>query len=107
VIEVEGITQQTFEEVGAEFDVRRPAPPILYRVGGKDVDVTGGGWGFLLSMLTRQGAKLAGASRRRPPKTACRRSSYRHRTGWRSTPETSLSMASSATCADRSPLTSH
>jgi phytoene dehydrogenase-like protein len=60
VIEVEGITQQTFEEVGAEFNVRRPAPPILYRVGGKDVDVTGGGWGFLLSKLTRQGAKLVG-----------------------------------------------
>ena len=27
VIEVNGITQQTFEEVGAAFDVRRPAPP--------------------------------------------------------------------------------
>ena len=27
-------------------------------MGGKDVDVTGGGWGFLLSKLTRQGAKL-------------------------------------------------
>jgi phytoene dehydrogenase-like protein len=60
VIEVDGITQQTFEEVGAAFDVRTPAPPILYRIGGKDVDVTGGGWGFLLSKLTRQGAKLLG-----------------------------------------------
>ena len=35
-----------------------PAPPILYRIEGKDVDVTGGGWGFLLGKLTRQGAKL-------------------------------------------------
>jgi phytoene desaturase len=58
VIEVDGILQKTFEEVGATFDVRRPNPAILYRVGGKDVDVTGGGWGFLLSKLTRQGAKL-------------------------------------------------
>ncbi|HEV7980356.1 phytoene desaturase family protein [Amycolatopsis sp.] len=58
VIEVDGITQQTFEEVGAKFEVRRPDPPILYRIGSKDVDVTGGGWGFLLSKLTRQGAKL-------------------------------------------------
>lgn len=58
VIEVDGITEQTFDEVGAKFDVRRPDPPILYRIGGKDVDVTGGGWGFLLSKLTRQGAKL-------------------------------------------------
>ncbi len=58
VIEVAGITQQTCEEVGAPFDIREPKPPILYRIGGKDVDVTGGGWGFLLSKLTRQGAKL-------------------------------------------------
>lgn len=58
VIEVGGITQETCEEVGARFDIREPTPPILYRIGGKDVDVTGGGWGMLLSKLTRQGAKL-------------------------------------------------
>lgn len=58
VIEVGGITQQTCEEVGAPFDIREPKPPILYRIAGKDVDVTGGGWGFLLDKLTRQGAKL-------------------------------------------------
>ncbi|WP_405138646.1 phytoene desaturase family protein [Nocardia sp. NBC_01388] len=58
VIELDGITEETFDEVGAKFDIRRPEPPILYRIGGKDVDVTGGGWGFLLSKLTRQGAKL-------------------------------------------------
>lgn len=67
VIEVDGITQETFEEVGAKFDVRRPDPPILYRIGDKNIDVTGGGWGFLLSKLTRQGAKLVsglGAARK-------------------------------------------
>ncbi|MEV6768459.1 NAD(P)-binding protein [Nocardia sp. NPDC051030] len=58
VIELGGITEDTFDEVGAKFDIRRPEPPILYRISGKDVDVTGGGWGFLLSKLTRQGAKL-------------------------------------------------
>ncbi|BBX84816.1 phytoene desaturase family protein [Mycolicibacterium aubagnense] len=58
VIEVGGITQQTCDEVGAPFDIREPQPPILYRIAGKDVDVTGGGWGFLLGKLTRQGAKL-------------------------------------------------
>ena len=58
VIEVGGITQQTCEEVGAKFQIREPNPPILYRIKGKDVDVTGGGWGFLLQKLTRQGAKL-------------------------------------------------
>lgn len=58
VIEVDGITQQTCDEVGAKFEIREPSPPILYRVGGKDVDVTGGGWGYLLGKLSRQGAKL-------------------------------------------------
>src|SRR5580704_5437878 len=58
VIETGGITEQTCREVGAAFDVREPKPPLLYRIGGKDIDVTGGGWGFLLSKLTRQGAKL-------------------------------------------------
>ena len=58
VVEVGGITQQTCEEVGAPFDIREPRPALLYRIGGKDVDVTGGGWGFLLGKLTRQGAKL-------------------------------------------------
>jgi phytoene desaturase len=58
VIETGGITEQTCHEVGAAFDIREPHPPLLYRIGGKDVDVTGGGWGFLLSKLTRQGAKL-------------------------------------------------
>ncbi|NNH70464.1 NAD(P)/FAD-dependent oxidoreductase [Nocardia uniformis] len=58
VIELDGITEETFDEVGAKFDIRRPEPPLLYRLSGKDVDVTGGGWGFLLSKLTRQGAKL-------------------------------------------------
>jgi phytoene desaturase len=58
VIELGGITEQTCAEVGAAFDIREPNPPILYRIAGKDVDVTGGGWGFLLSKLSRQGAKL-------------------------------------------------
>ncbi len=58
VIETGGMTEQTFAEVGAEFEVRSPEPPILYRVGRRDVDVTGGGWGFLLSKITRQGARI-------------------------------------------------
>ena len=58
VIELGGITEQTFAEVGATFDVREPKPPILYRIKGKDIDVSGGGWGLLLSRLTRSGAKL-------------------------------------------------
>src|SRR3984885_12399267 len=58
VIELGGITQQTCEEVGAPFEIREHKPALLYRISGKNVDVTGGGWGFLLTKLTRQGAKL-------------------------------------------------
>ncbi|MEV0972348.1 phytoene desaturase family protein [Microtetraspora glauca] len=58
VLELGGVTEETFATVGAPYDVRMPKPPILYRIGGKDIDVTGGGWGFLLGKLTRQGAKL-------------------------------------------------
>lgn len=60
VIEVGGITEETCKEVGARFDIREPSPPILYRVGKKDVDVTGGGWGLLLSKMSRSGAKILG-----------------------------------------------
>ena len=58
VLELGGIMEQTFAEVGAPYDVRMPKPPLMYRIGGKTVDITGGGWGFLLSTLTRHGAKL-------------------------------------------------
>lgn len=58
VIEVGALTEETFAELGAKFDVRSPEPPLLYRIGKKDVDVTGGGWGMLLSKLTRSGAKM-------------------------------------------------
>lgn len=67
VIEVGALTEATFAELGAKFDVRSPEPPILYRIGKKDVDVTGGGWGMLLSKLTRSGAKMVkglGAARK-------------------------------------------
>ncbi|GAA5170530.1 hypothetical protein GCM10023321_67780 [Pseudonocardia eucalypti] len=58
VLELGGIMEQTFAEVGAPYDVRMPKPPLMYRIGGKTLDITGGGWGFLLSRLTRHGAKL-------------------------------------------------
>ncbi len=43
---------------GARFDIREPQPPILYRIAGKDVDVTGGGWGFPARQADPPGAKL-------------------------------------------------
>ncbi|MGQ0630978.1 MAG: phytoene desaturase family protein [Sporichthyaceae bacterium] len=58
VIEVGGITEATCAEVGAAFDIREPSPPILYRVGTKDIDISGGGWGLLLGRMTRSAAKV-------------------------------------------------
>lgn len=60
VIECGTFTERTFRELDLPWEIREPSPPILYRIKGKDVDVTGGGWGFLLQKLTRQGAKLVG-----------------------------------------------
>jgi phytoene desaturase len=60
VIECGTFTERTFRELDIPWEIREPSPPILYRIKGKDVDVTGGGWGFLLQKLTRQGAKLVG-----------------------------------------------
>ncbi|WP_067688794.1 phytoene desaturase family protein [Nocardia jejuensis] len=57
-VELGGVTEQTFADVGAKFEVRPVDPPILYRINGKDVDVSSGGWGLLISQLTRQGATL-------------------------------------------------
>lgn len=57
-IEVGGIVEETFREVGAEFSVREPSKPYLYRIGATDMDVSGGGWGLMLKGITRQGARL-------------------------------------------------
>lgn len=67
VIEVGGVTQELCEEVGAPFDIREPQPPILYRIGKKDRDVSSGGWVMMLGPLTRSGASIAkgfGAARK-------------------------------------------
>ena len=101
VIETGGITEQTCHEVGAAFDVREPKPPLLYRIGGKDVDVTGGGWGFLLSKLTRQGAKLLSGLGAARSDSGLPRASCPPRTGCGSSPATTPCRASSATCAAR------
>ncbi|MFF2549658.1 phytoene desaturase family protein [Nocardia sp. NPDC058058] len=57
-VELGGITEQTFTEVGAKFEVRPANPPILYRIGGRTVDIATGGWQLLISQLIRQGAPL-------------------------------------------------
>lgn len=44
VVEVGGISEQTFAYVGARFRIRRATPPIVCLIGNRDVDVTSGDW---------------------------------------------------------------
>ncbi|MGH9054641.1 MAG: phytoene desaturase family protein [Acidimicrobiales bacterium] len=57
-IEYGGVMEQTFHEVGAGWDIRIPDPPVLFRIGGRDVDLSRGGFGKLVQMATRRGAGL-------------------------------------------------
>jgi phytoene desaturase len=57
-IEYGGVLEETFRTVGAPFDIRVPEPATLFRLKGRTVDITGGGWGKLINGVTRKGAGL-------------------------------------------------
>jgi phytoene desaturase len=57
-IEYGGVMEETFHTVGAPFDIRVPKPATLFRIGGRDVDLTRGGWGLLVNGVTKHGARL-------------------------------------------------
>jgi phytoene desaturase len=57
-IEYGGVLEETFRTVGAPFEIRVPEPASMFRVKGKDVDITRGGWGMLLNRITKKGAGL-------------------------------------------------
>jgi phytoene dehydrogenase-like protein len=57
-IEYGGILEETFRTVGAPFDIRVPTPASLFRVKGRDVNLSRGGWGALVNGLTKKGAGL-------------------------------------------------
>lgn len=57
-IEYGGVLEETFRTVGAPFDIRIPEPATLFRLKGRTVDITGGGWGKLINGLTKKGAGL-------------------------------------------------
>ena len=59
-IEHGGMMEETFEELGAPYDIRLPEPANVFRVKGKSVDPGKGGWAFLLDKMTKKGAKLLG-----------------------------------------------
>jgi phytoene dehydrogenase-like protein len=57
-IEYGGVLEDTFRTVGAPFDIRVPEPATLFRLKGKNVDISRGGWGKLINGITRTGAGL-------------------------------------------------
>jgi phytoene dehydrogenase-like protein len=59
-IEYGGVLEETFRTVGAPFEVRVPEPATLFRLKGKDVDISRGGWGKLVNGITKKGAGLLG-----------------------------------------------
>lgn len=57
-IEYGGVLEETFRTVGAPFDIRVPQPASVFRLSGRTVDITRGGWKLLLDGITRKGAAL-------------------------------------------------
>jgi phytoene desaturase len=60
-IEFGGVLEETFDLVGAEFAVNRPDPSIMYRIKGRDIAVSKGGWSRLIGLTTRGGTGLVSA----------------------------------------------
>jgi len=57
-IEYGGVMEETFRAVGAPWALRVPSPATLFRIKGRDVDLSKGGWGLLVNGVTRRGARL-------------------------------------------------
>ncbi len=57
-IEPGGVLEETFDLVGAPFDIRQPSPAASFRLSGKRVDISRGGWSFLLNGLTKRAAGI-------------------------------------------------
>ena len=55
-IEYGGVLEETFRLVDAPFEIRVPQPATVFRIKGKDVDISRGGWGRLLNGITKKGA---------------------------------------------------
>ncbi|WP_375394389.1 phytoene desaturase family protein [uncultured Sphingomonas sp.] len=57
-LEKGGIFEQTLAETGVALDVREPSPATVFRIDGKTVNVTKGGWALLLGGVTKQAARI-------------------------------------------------
>ena len=57
-IERGGVFEETFQLLDVPLDIREPSPATVFRIDGKFVNVTKGGWGLLLGGLTKQAARI-------------------------------------------------
>lgn len=57
-IERGGVFDETFQLMGLDLDIREPSPATVFRIDGKTINVTKGGWAMLLGGLTKQAAKI-------------------------------------------------
>lgn len=53
-----GVFEETFKQTGVPLDIREPNPATVFRIGGKTVNVSKGGWAMLLGGLTKQAARI-------------------------------------------------
>jgi len=60
-LELGGVFEETFEIVGAPLNVREPNPAAAFYLNRKVVDVSKGGWSFLLGQISKQAARVLGA----------------------------------------------
>lgn len=59
-VECGGVLEETFRVVDAPFEVRRPEPAVVFRIGGKDRSF-GGGWRQIFEMFVTRGARMLAA----------------------------------------------
>jgi phytoene dehydrogenase-like protein len=57
-IEYGGLLEETFRTVGAPFEIRVPSPATLFRLKGKDVEISKGPLGKVVNGALKQGAGL-------------------------------------------------
>jgi phytoene dehydrogenase-like protein len=50
--------EETFEALGVPLDIREPNPATMFRIDGKMINVSKGGWGMLLGGITKKAAKI-------------------------------------------------
>jgi phytoene desaturase len=57
-IELGGMMEETFDDVGSKLDLRLPDPANTFQLRGKEVNPAKGGWKLIIDQITKRGTKL-------------------------------------------------